>query len=149
MFSGSQDGGSGGGVGTVGIEQQGNAHWAEKGFFGGGEQFFARRDIGAADENRRLRQVLRGTGEDRAMDQVADVAGLDVGVLQQAIDARIGGDNRIENAGVRIGVELDEDFGEGHFGVRNAECGMRNQRQMRANILTDCLFRVVVWRVHR
>ena len=60
------------------------------------------------------------------MDQVADIARLNAAVLQEAIDARIDGHDRVEDAGVRIRVELDQDFGFGHGSMRSAECAVRN-----------------------
>ena len=75
VFGGGEDGGGGGGVGSVGVEQHRDAHRAEEGFFCRGEQFFAGGDVGAADENGGLREVLRGAGEDRAVDEVADSLG--------------------------------------------------------------------------
>ena len=53
---------------------------------------------------------LRPAGEDRAVDKTLDLLGFDAAVLQQPIDAAIGGDDGVEDAGVRIGVELEEDL---------------------------------------
>jgi hypothetical protein len=48
------------------------------------------------------------------MNQVADIRRLYAFVLQQAIDTTIGRHHRVEHAWMRIGIELDKDFGLGH-----------------------------------
>jgi hypothetical protein len=54
------------------------------------------------------------------VDEPLNLVGLDARILQQAIDAAIGGDDGVEDGGVRIGVELEENFWE-HGQVKRQE----------------------------
>ena len=48
------------------------------------------------------------------MHQVSALPRLDAAILEQPIDARIGGDDGVEDARMRIGIELNENFRFGH-----------------------------------
>ena len=55
-------------------------------------------------------QVLRPAREDGAVDHVADLLRLDAAVAEHLVGTGIDGHDAVEDAGVRVAVELDEDF---------------------------------------
>ena len=75
-----------------------------------GQELLAQRNVAAANEQGRAFQVLRPAREDGSMYQIAHLLGLDAGVAEEVLGAGIDGHNPVEDAGLRIAVELDEDF---------------------------------------
>ena len=108
---GREDRGGGRGVRAVGIEQDGDGNGPKNVDLDGLEDLFAARDVRAADEDRRVLQVGRTSREEAAVDQLADVLGRDAAVSEQVVDPGIDGDDGVEDAGLRVGVELEEDRG--------------------------------------
>ena len=102
--------GRGGGVGAVRIEHHRDAEGAEELLLHRLEQRLALGHVAAADEDRRVLLVLAAAGEDRAVDQCADIVGRDVGVARDAVGAAVIGDHGVEHACVGVGVEQEQEL---------------------------------------
>jgi hypothetical protein len=109
-----QHGGRSRGVGAAGVQQNRDAHRAEKHPCHFLQQSLARRDIRPADENRRLMQILGAPSEDGPMHQIAHLIRLDARILQQVIHPGIDRDHGVKNAAVRVGIQLDQDLRFAH-----------------------------------
>ena len=75
-----------------------------------GQKPFARGHITAADEQGREPEVLRTSGENGPVDQVANLFRLDAAVAEDLVGAGIDGHHSVEDTRLRIAVDLDEDF---------------------------------------
>ena len=102
------DGGDGRRVRPVRVEHDRHAHRAEERLAHGGEQPLAGGHVGAADEDRGVVQVLRTAREDRAVHEIADRVFGHAAVAHDLVGAAVVGDDAVEDAGVRRGVELQE-----------------------------------------
>ncbi len=71
------------------------------------------RHVRPSDEDRRPSEVGAPSGEEGPVDEVSDRLGLDPPVAEQVIDPRIHGHHAIEDARLRVGIELDQDGGPG------------------------------------
>jgi hypothetical protein len=74
-----------------------------------GEHLFAGSHVRAAHEDRGAVQVLRPAGEDAALDEVADLLRRDAAVGEDVFGPRVHGHDAVEDARLRVGVELEED----------------------------------------
>ena len=83
---------------------------------------------------------LRPAREDAPVDQRHHVLGRDAAVAEQLLDAGIDGDDAVEDARLRVGVELDEDRGFVGHGDREQECGDADARD--AERRTACYLRI-------
>ena len=75
-------------------------------------------------------QVGWASRENRTVYQRLNLVRLDTVVLQQVVDATVGGDDGIEYAGVRVGIELDQQVGFGHCSLaarKKAHCRSNGQ----------------------
>lgn len=104
VLHGADDGGGGGGITAVGVHHDRDAHRAEEGAVHFTEKIFALGDVAAADEDGRAGEIFDAAGEDGAMDEAADFGRFDVAVSEEVIDAGVDGDDRVEGAGVTVGV---------------------------------------------
>ena len=75
-----------------------------------GQKPFAGRHVAPADEDGRMLQVVRPAREDSPVYQVAHLLRPDAAVAEHLVRARVDGDDAIEHAGLRIGVELDQNL---------------------------------------
>src|SRR5262249_31668352 len=66
--------------------------------------------VAAADEDRRVLLVLAATGEDRAVDERADIVGRDIGITGNPIGAAVIGHNGVEHTRIGIGIEQKQQF---------------------------------------
>jgi hypothetical protein len=110
MFSRTKHGGCRGGVGTIRVEHDRDAHGAEEAFARFGEYQLAGSDVGAADENGRVFQIGGTAREHGAVHKVTDGIGRYIAVAEQLIRAGIDRDDGVENARLRVGVETEEDL---------------------------------------
>lgn len=111
----SANGGGGRGVRTVGVEHHGYAQaGARHDIFDLGQNLLARIHIRSADEDGGAVQFIRTAREDRTMHQAFHLLNLNVAVSEDTISAGIDRDHAIEYRRLRIGVELNEDFGLVH-----------------------------------
>jgi hypothetical protein len=63
-------------------------------------------------------QILGRSREERSINQIAHLLRLDAAVPQQMFDAGIHCHDRVEDARLRIGVELEQDSLRAHCGER-------------------------------
>src|SRR5690606_29101068 len=84
------------GVRAVGIEQDREAERAEERLLDLREQAFGTDDVAAADEDRRVVEVLRTAREDGAVDQRARLAFLHVAVAQHRVRTRVVAHDAVE-----------------------------------------------------
>ena len=96
------------GVGAVRIEHHRDAEGAEELLLHRLEQRLALGHVAAADEDRGVLLLLAAAGEDRAVDESADIVRRDIGIARHAVGAAVIGDHRVEHARVRIGVEQEQ-----------------------------------------
>src|SRR5260370_1304493 len=78
--------------------------------------------VTAADEKRRAGQILRPTREDGPVYHVAHLLRPDVAVAEHFVGAGVDGDDAVEDAGLRVGIELDQDFPFVHDGGLRTIC---------------------------
>jgi hypothetical protein len=74
------------------------------------QQPFAGRHVAAAEEDRRVLQVLRPAGEDRPVDQPLHLLRLHAAIAEQLVRPRVDGDHAIKRARLSVAVQLDEDL---------------------------------------
>ena len=91
------------------------------------EHRFARRDIGAADEDCRSVELLGPACENAAVNESHHVLRRDAAIAEDVLHAGIDCDNAIEHAGEGICVELDQDGGFVGHRCRGQETGARRQ----------------------
>ncbi len=103
----------GGGVRSVRVEHDGDAHRAEEGLAHGGEEPLAGGHVGAADEDRRVAKVFRTSGKDRAVHEIPDGIFRDAPIAHHLVGASVVGDNAVEDAGVGRAVQLQKQFAHG------------------------------------
>ena len=72
-------------------------------------------------------QVLRPAGEDRPVDQALHLVRLDAAIAEQVSTPGVDGDDAVEHARLRVGVELDQDLAlVGHESGRSQESVSRD-----------------------
>ena len=118
------DRGDGRGVRSVRVEHHRDAHRTEERLAHGREQPLAGGHVGAADEDRGVVQILRAAREDRAVHEVADRVLGDAAVAHDFVGAAVVGDDAVEDAGMRRGVELEEEFAHGRIDAEGRGAGL-------------------------
>jgi len=109
---GSSNGRCGRGIGTVGIEKHRYAQpelWQHVPA-GLRQQLLPRPDVAAANKEGGVLEIFGSAGEDGTMHQVADLLGPHTGVAKDLVRARIERHDSIEDAWLRIAIELNENF---------------------------------------
>ena len=111
-----RDGGGGRRIRAVRVEENGDAKWTEKGLRHRVEQSLGLDDVRAADKDGGRTKIGRPSREDRPVDEIAGDRGGDAGVAKEMIDVGVDGDDTVEDAGLSIDIELDQNLflGVGH-----------------------------------
>ena len=97
-------------VRAVRVEHDRHAHGTEERFLHFGEHALTHGHVGAADEDRRVVQILRPAREDRAVDEIAHRVFSDAAIRHHVVGTAIARDDAIEDAGMRRAIELNEEL---------------------------------------
>ena len=93
-------------VRSVRVEHDGRLQRTEERLPNRRQQAFPERDVGAADENRGVTQVLGAAREDHAVHEIADRFFGDSAVAHDFVRARVERDDAVEDARMRRAVQL-------------------------------------------
>jgi hypothetical protein len=105
-----RDGCGGRRVRAARIEQHGYPHRPEEALPHRSEDLLAAVHAAAPDENRGALQRIPAARENRAVDEVAHSARLHAAVGEHVLRASVHRHDPVEDAGVRVAVELDQDL---------------------------------------